>query len=460
MVNYLLSTEDIDSELENLILEKTEGIPFFIEEFLKSLKDLKIIERKDDRYHLTKDIQDLAIPSTIYDVIMARVDSLPERAKEVLQTGSVIEREFAYELIKKVTGLSEKELLSNLSVLKDSELLFERGVFPESTHIFKHALTREVVYESILTKRKKKLHKEIGEAIEELYSDSIDEHYAVLAEHFIEGEGFEKGADYSKQAAKKARKDFAYRDAISYANKEVFCIERLPRTDAVQKKIIDARTNLANYCMGLNCHVEAKEAVDPIADLALEMDYQKRLPAIYTAIGTNISFVKEDFTEGLGYLNNAVAISTEIGDFFSLWVACYFLGANLSYQCEFEKGLESFKKSLDLAVAANNPIGISMVKSTICIMVYIPRGELDLAFQASKDSLRMAQESGDKRTTGIAHFAYGYCCYCKGLFDEAENSLLKAKAFCEKMTEFVMGAMASALLGETYVDREKFEIAQ
>ena len=252
MVSHLLGTEDLDSDLENLILEKTEGIPFFIEEFLKSLKDLKMIERKDNKYHLAKNIQDLAIPSTIHDVIMARVDSLPERAKEVLQTGSVIEREFGYELIKKITGLSEKELLSNLSVLKDSELLFERGVFPKSTHIFKHALTREVVYESILTKRKKRLHKEIGEAIEVLYSDSIDEHYAVLAEHFIEGESYEKGADYSKRAAKRARKDFAYRDAISYTNKEVFCIESLPRTDVVQKKIIDARTNLANYCMGLN----------------------------------------------------------------------------------------------------------------------------------------------------------------------------------------------------------------
>ena len=459
MVSHLLGTEDIDSDLENLILEKTEGIPFFVEEFLKSLKDLKMIEKKDDRYHLTKDIQDLAIPSTIHDVIMARVDSLPERAKEVLQTGSVIEREFGYDLIKKVTGLSEKELLSNLSVLKDSELLFERGVFPESTHIFKHALTREVVYESILTKRKKKLHKEIGEAIEELYSDSVDEHYAALAEHFMKGEGYEKGADYSERAAKKARKDLAYRDAISYANKGVFCIERLPRTDAVQKKIIDARTNLANYCMGLNCYVEAREAVDPIADLALELNYKKSLPAIYTAIGTNFSYVEEDFTEGIGYLNNAVRISTEIGDYFSLWLACYSLGSNLSLNCEFEKGLESFKKSLDMAVAANDPNGISFVKSTICTFVYIPCGKLHLAFQESNDSLRKAQESGDIRTMGVAHAAYGYCCYCKGLSNEAENSLLRAESSFEKTTDFFWGAWASSLLGDIYFDRGKYEIA-
>jgi len=135
MVSFLLGTEYIESELEDLILEKTEGVPFFIEEFVKSFKDLKFIERKDDRYHLTKDSQDLAIPSTIQDVIMARVDSLPEGAKEVLQTGSVIEREFSHDLIKRVTGTPELELLSHLSVLKDSELLYERGILPQSTEL-------------------------------------------------------------------------------------------------------------------------------------------------------------------------------------------------------------------------------------------------------------------------------------------------------------------------------------
>jgi len=113
---------------------------------------------------MAKDIQDVTIPSTIQDVIMAKVDSLPEDAKDVLQTGSVIEREFDYELIKRVTGYSEQALLSHLSALRDSELVYERGIFPQSTHIFKHALTRDVVYDSILTKRKKELHDEIGRA--------------------------------------------------------------------------------------------------------------------------------------------------------------------------------------------------------------------------------------------------------------------------------------------------------
>jgi|TARA_B100000315_G_scaffold241332_2_gene262119 predicted ATPase len=97
---------------------------------------------------------------------MARVDTLPEGAKEVLQAASAVEREFSYALIKKLSGMSEQELLSRLSMLKDAELIFERGIYPEVSYIFKHALTQEVVYDSILAPRKKKLHKKIGQAIE------------------------------------------------------------------------------------------------------------------------------------------------------------------------------------------------------------------------------------------------------------------------------------------------------
>jgi predicted ATPase len=146
MVSYLLGTEDNDRELEELILEKTEGVPFFIEELLKSLHDLKVIERKDNKYYLAKNIKDLIIPSTIQDMIMARVDALPEVAKGLLQTGSVVGREFSQSLIEKMTDISERELLSHLSVLKDSELLYERGIYPQSTYIFKHALIQDAAY--------------------------------------------------------------------------------------------------------------------------------------------------------------------------------------------------------------------------------------------------------------------------------------------------------------------------
>jgi predicted ATPase/class 3 adenylate cyclase len=460
MVAYLLGTEEIDRDLEELILEKTEGIPFFIEEFIKSLKDLKIIERKKNKYHLAKDTQEMTIPSTIHDVIMARVDTLPEGAKDDLQTGSVIEREFSYELLMRVTGLPEQELLSHLSVLKDSELLYERGIYPEVNYIFRHALTREVVYDSMLAKRQKRLHEKIANAIEDLYKENIDGQYGVLAEHYISGENYEKGAKYSNLASKKAQRAASFKEAVEYARKEVFCLEGLPTTQAAQRKIIDARVRLAGYHLSLTHHVEANEAVAPIADLAVELNYQKRLPMIYTAMGTYSDWVEEDYSEGVRYLSEALRISENLKDKVSLWYADFFLGMNLSWNAEFENGLEYLKKSLDLGKLANHPIPISMAKCGISSFNYANHGKNDLAYQTSKEALQMAQTSGDIYIKGIACSSYGASCYFKGLLDEAENNLLQALSFCEKAAQDGWWIAAVGFLGHLYFDLGEYEKAQ
>ncbi|MGD8521667.1 MAG: AAA family ATPase, partial [Desulfobacterales bacterium] len=457
MVTQILGTEEIDRDLEELILEKTEGIPFFIEEFIRSLKELKIIERKDNKYHLAKDSREMTIPSTVHDVIMARVDTLPEGAKGGLQTGSVIEREFSYELIKRVTGLPEQELLSYLGVLKDSELLYERGVYPEANYIFNNALTREVVYGSMLTKRQKRLHVEIANAIEDLYKENIDGQYGVLAEHYISGENYEKGAEYSNLAGKKAQRAASFEEAIEYVEKEIFCLERLPTTQTTQRKIIDARARLGGYHISLTHHVEANEAVAPIANLALELNYQKRLPMIYTMMGTYSHWVEEDYPEAFRYLSEALKISEIIKDKVSLWYANFFLGMSLSFHCEFEKGLEHLTKSLN---SANNPIPISMAKCGMSTFTYVFHGKIDLAYKTSKEALQMAQESGDIYIKGIACSSHGISCYGRGLLDEAEHTLLQALSFCEKASQLGWWTWAAGFLGHVYFDMGEYEKAQ
>jgi predicted ATPase len=277
MVTHILGTKEIEKPLEELVLEKTEGVPFFIEELVRSLKDLKIIERKGAKYQLAKDVRSVAVPSTIQDMIMARVDSLPDATKAVLQTGSVIERELSHELIGRVTGLHEQQLLTHLSVLKDSELLYERGIFPNSTYIFKHTLTRDVVYDSILMKTRKQIHEKIGNAIEELYQDKIDEHYGALITHFTAGEDHRKVADYSRLACKKAENSISLHDAIEYARKWIIALETLSQTKELQDEIIDARTALGFYLFRMSNMAEAKEAIDPIVDAILKRGLTDKL---------------------------------------------------------------------------------------------------------------------------------------------------------------------------------------
>ena len=460
MAAHFLGTEEIDSGLGELILEKTEGVPFFIEELIKSLKDLNIIERKDDRYFLTKDIQDIVIPSTIQDVIMAMVDSLPALAKEVLQTGSVIEREFSYELIKRVTGLQEQKLLSHLSVLKDSELVYERGIYPQSAYIFKHALTREVVYDSILTRKKKNFHEEIGNAIEELHKENIVEYYGVLAEHYISSENYEKGAEYSKLAGKKARRASSNLDAIEYGKKRVLCLESLPISDSTQRLIIDARTTLSAYYSTLARLPEAYEAVAPIVDLAEKLNYQKSLPRIYNIIGFYSLYVEENHSKGVHYVNKTLNISAEPRNYFSYWMANYLFGWSLSWNCEFEKGLKYLQKSLEFSTEANDLVSMAWSKGTMSAMNYCFQGKTDLAHQISEESLRISEKSGDIFAEVPPRVSHGLTCHLRGLFEEAKKSLIKGLTICEKTAQLAWWAWTYGLLGDLYSDLGEYERAQ
>ena len=452
MVTHILGTKEIEKALEELFLEKTEGVPFFIEQFIKSLKDLKIIEREDNTYRLSKDVHHLTIPSTIQDVIMARVDSLPERAKEVLQTGSVIEREFSYPLINRVTGFSESELLSHLSTLKDSELLYERGIYPQSNYIFKHALTREVVYDSILAKRKKKLHEEIGKAIEDLFKNNLSENYEVLAEHYFLGENYSKSAEYSRLAGKKAEKTASLNDAIAHTNRRVTSLERLPRTDELDKQIIDARTALGLYMTQLDYHVEAKEAVDPIIHLAISHDYKRRLAQIYTILGTYHFFVEENFPETFKSFEEALKLSGEIKDIITSVFVSFWFGCALGFNCEFERSTNYFQKAISVNLAIKNLWGIAAMKSALAWFSYYPNGKIDLQFQTTEEALRIAEESRDIYSKGLAYTSHGVSCYGKGLFEEAQKHLLKGAEFCEKINYYTWNGVALGNLGETYYE--------
>jgi class 3 adenylate cyclase/tetratricopeptide (TPR) repeat protein len=285
MTGHLLNAQDLDRDLEDFILEKTEGIPFFIEEFIRSLKDLNVIEKKDDKYCLKKRTQDITIPSTIQDLIMARIDSLPEGAKDILQTGAVIEREFSYELIKSMTDLPEHELLSRLSVLKDSELLFERGIYPQSTYIFKHALTQEVAYEGLLKQRRREIHDRIAIAMEEIYADRLEEHYERLADHYERSGNTAKTIDYLILAGEKSNRHHSVQAANGFFQR---ALELIQNTNI----LLDAKTKV-------RLHLGHARASLHIGDIDSAADGFKKVIEISRSQG-----MQEEERKGLSNLNS------------------------------------------------------------------------------------------------------------------------------------------------------------
>ena len=251
MVSHLLGSEELDRDLEEFILEKTEGVPFFIEELIKSLKDLKILKREDNRYRIAKDIKEAIIPATIQDVIMARIDSLPEEAKSLLQKGAVAGREFDHDLTKRVTNLSEEELLPYLSVLKDSELLYERGIYPQSTYVFKHALIQDATYQSLMKSTRQKYHQKIAQVLEKSFADTMESQPELLAHHYTEAGLNEQAVGYWYQAGKRAAQRSAHVEAINHLTRGLEVLMTLPDTLERARQELDMQTTLGPVLMAV-----------------------------------------------------------------------------------------------------------------------------------------------------------------------------------------------------------------
>ncbi len=286
MVAYLLSTENLDKGLEELVLEKTEGVPFFIEEFIKSLVEQKSIDKQQgNSYRLAKDTEAMIVPSTVQDVLMARIDSLAESAKGVLQTGSVLGREFNRDLIKAVTGLSERELLSDLSVLKDSEFLYERGIYPHSNYIFIHALTQEVAYNSLLSKRRKGIHATIGKAIESLHVQRLDEFYEILAYHYAKGDSFEKAYQYLKLSGNKTTKNYSNWEAFRFYKDALEVLNQLSESRDNKRKQIEVILLMSRPMMFLTYPEDSLRILEQGVRLCKKLNDKKSLATIYSLLG-------------------------------------------------------------------------------------------------------------------------------------------------------------------------------
>ncbi len=453
---HLLGAGEIERPLQELLLEKTEGIPFFLEEFIKSLKDLKLIENRGTVCGLSRGIQDMTVPTTIQEVIQARVDSLPPEAKEVLQTASVIEREFDFQLIKQVLGFPEPKLLTYLSLLKDFELLYERGIFPDSNYIFKHALTREVIYDSILTDRRKKLHEEIGQALETLYRDRLEEYFGLLSQHFIKSENFVKGADYSMKAARKAERAASPDNAIAHAIDRVYCLERMPQSDDLEKQRIDARTKLGLYQVQLNYHVEAKEAVEPIIDSAVRHDNKRRLGQIYLILGSYFSYVAEDQSEAIRILDEALKLTSETQDPITYVLGSFHLGMAFGFSCQFQKSLDCYQGVVDFNKLIKNKMGVAATQGNMAYGGSWIWGKCDMGFQFAEEGVQFAEESGDTFSLGIAYGGYGYSFFAKGFLEETEQYLVRSVEFCEKIRHNGWIGTACLGLGDLYSEKQEF----
>ena len=244
LLQALLGSDSGLAPLKQLLIARTEGNPFFLEESIRTLVETKFLVGERGSYRLEKTLESTQVPATVQAVLAARIDRLPPDEKRLLQSAAVIGKDVRLVILQAIADQSEEEISRGLVRLQAAEFLYETSLFPEVEYTFKHALTHEVAYGSVLQDRRRVLHVRIVEAIERLYSDRVSEQVELLAHHASRGELWDKAVEYLHQAGKKAAGHSATREAIAYFEQALDALKHLPESPQTIEKAINIRVDL------------------------------------------------------------------------------------------------------------------------------------------------------------------------------------------------------------------------
>ena len=229
MIPSLTGNKTLPIEMVEQVIAKTDGVPLFVEELVKMILESSLVLEQADRYVLTGPLPPLAIPSTLHDSLMARLDRL-SAARELVQLGAVLGREFAYELLQAVAPVDEMTLQQGLARLVDAELVYQRGLPPRSRYIFKHALIQDAAYQSLLKSTRQQYHQRIAQVLVAQFPEIAETQPELVAHHYTEAGLSAQAMDYWQRAGQQAIERSANLEAVSHLTKGLEVLQTLPET--------------------------------------------------------------------------------------------------------------------------------------------------------------------------------------------------------------------------------------
>jgi predicted ATPase len=244
LMHELLGTPQLPEDIWRLVLEKAGGNPFYIEEVTRSLVEDRIINKLGQEYVLGRHISEINVPTSIQDIAMARIDRLDEPLKTTLQIASVIGKSFPLKILERVSDAGG-EVRHHLRRFLELEMIYEKDIFEKQEYLFKDNIIQSVAYDSLLIRRRQVYHQSIGQAMEEIYANRLEDHYELLAYHYRAGGDVEKALQYMVLAGEKAVELFAYEDAKTYYEESVEMADKIPDEQARKRYLhqIQGRLN-------------------------------------------------------------------------------------------------------------------------------------------------------------------------------------------------------------------------
>jgi class 3 adenylate cyclase/tetratricopeptide (TPR) repeat protein len=354
MLTSLLGDDPGLPDLRRLLIARTEGNPFFLEECVRTLVETQVLTGKPGAYHLTRPPAGLQVPATVQAILAARIDRLAADDKRLLQTAAVVGKDLPYPLLQAVADMNEDFIRQSLGRLQASEFLYEAALFPELEYTFKHALTHEVAYGSVLAERRRALHERIADAIERLRADRLPEHVEQLAHHTFRAQSWARALSYLRQAAGRARGRWALREAVASYEQALEALDHLAGGPAEIEQGIDTRLDL---CFTLVPHGEFAVIRRHLRDAeagARSLGDQVRLAQVLAYLSECARQVG-DHSEAEEIGERARAMALAGGDVNGEQLANFHLGMNYRDQGDFLRAAERFRRNRDLWLSTALP---------------------------------------------------------------------------------------------------------
>jgi class 3 adenylate cyclase/tetratricopeptide (TPR) repeat protein len=409
----LLGHDPSVQPLTQLLIARTEGNPFFLEESVRALVEAGVLVDTPGAYRLAQALPTIRMPATVQAVLAARIDRLPPEAKHLLQTAAVIGHEVPLALLQAIAERSEEALHHSLAQLQGAEFLYETRLFPEREYTFKHALTHEVAYGSLLQERRRTLHARIVEALEGLSADRLVEQVDRLAHHALRGEVWDKAVTYCRQAGAKAMAHSAYREAVTCCEQALDALHRLPACPDTHAQAIDLRLDLRSALFPLGEFERIFVCLQDAAALAEALGDHDRLGWVSAYLIAHFLLACEP-DHALASGQRALAIAADLGDVGLTVVAQHYLGLVYRSLGDYQQAVDCFQKNVaclqgELLHERFGLSGLASVFSRSHLVRSLTEcGTFAEGRTPAEEGVRIAEDADHPYSRVFAYWAVGY----------------------------------------------------
>ena len=431
VLQALLGDDASLAPLNQLLIARTEGNPFFLEESVRTLVEIGVLVGAPGAYVLGKPLDSLQVPATVQAVLAARIDRLPPEEKRLLQTAAVIGTEVPFALLRAIADLPEDILHRGLAHLQAAEFLYETRLFPEPEYTFKHALTHEVAYNSLLLERRRGLHGRLVEALEALAPERVVEQVERLAHHAVRGEVWGKAVTYCQQAGARAFDRAAFREAVAAFDQALQALAHLPEPGDTRGLAIEFRLALGRALRVLGEHGRCLTLLSEAEALARALDDRARLGRVLAQMA-HVLRLTGDLDGAMAAGQQAFELAAALGDSALQGQASLNLGQVYAAIGDFGRAAELLRQNVEAADRESDRLSTDVrIESRAWLALTLgPLGAFAEGRRHGEEAFRLASLAGRGFTPITAHGCLGYLYLTQGDLEHAVRVLEQGLALC------------------------------